>query len=242
MMYNRFMRLDKLLANSGYGTRSKVRDLISSGAVTVNGEHIKDPGYRIESSDQVAINGTEFDGSEHIYLVFDKPDEVLTAMEDKRYKCVGDYIPSELKGKHLSPVGRLDYHTTGLLIITNDGALNHKLTSPRYKIPKTYAVTYQGDPLTDDIAEELSCGITLRDTGECVRLAPCILKNTGNTKCTLTLTEGKTHEVRRIISHYGRQVISLRRISIAELRLDDENPGMLRRMTAAELQLLSDRL
>ncbi len=242
MMYNRLMRLDKLLANSGYGTRSKVRDLISSGAVTVNGVQIKDPGYKTETGDQVKINGESFGGREHIYLVFDKPDEVLTAMEDKRYKCVGDYIPQDLKGKHLSPVGRLDYHTTGLLIITNDGDLNHKLTSPRYKIPKTYEVTYQGDPLTDIIAEELSRGITLRDTDECVKLAPCTLINAVNNTCTITLTEGKTHEVRRIISHYGRQVITLRRISVADLRLNEANPGMLREMTDDELQLLLDRL
>ena len=242
MMYNRLMRLDKLLANSGYGTRSKVRDLISSGAVTVNGTCITDSGYHVSEEDQVRIGGEDCNGKKHLYFIFDKPDEVLTAMEDKRYKCVGDYIPEELKGKHLSPVGRLDYHTTGLLIITNDGDLNHKLTSPRYRIPKTYLVTYSGDILTEDISNELSSGITLHDMEKDTKLAPCTLEIIDSRTCLITLTEGKTHEVRRIISHYGRQVIALRRISIADLKLEEEAPGMLREMTDRELQAILSRL
>lgn len=236
------MRLDKLLANTGIGTRSEVKGMILKGRVTVNGALIRDPGFAVDTEDNITVNGQQIDGNEYIYLLFDKPDEVLTAMEDTRLDCVGNYIPDNLKGKHLSPVGRLDYHTTGLLIITNDGPLNHKLTSPKYKVRKSYLVTYEGDDLTDDIVRELGEGITLTDMEEHTKLAPALLELKDNKTCLITLTEGKTHEVRRIIAHYGRSVISLRRVSIADLKLDSEEPGLLRPLTKEELSYLIDAL
>jgi len=236
------MRLDKLLANTGVGTRSEVKGMILKGRVTVNGALVRDPGFGVNTEDDIAVNGQQIDSNEYIYLLFDKPDGVLTAMEDPRLDCVGNYIPDSLKGKHLSPVGRLDYHTTGLLIITNDGTLNHKLTSPRYKVEKSYLVTYEGDDLTREIAAELKQGITLTDMEEHTKLAPAMLELKGNKTCLITLTEGKTHEVRRIIAHYGRSVVSLRRISIAGLRLDLEEPGLLRPLTKEELSYLTAAL
>ena len=232
------MRLDKLLANTGIGTRSEVKGMILKGRVTVNGALIRDPGYGVNTDDDIAVNGERIDSNEYIYLLFDKPDEVLTAMEDSRLDCVGNYIPGNLKCKHLSPVGRLDYHTTGLLIITNDGTLNHKLTSPKYKVKKSYLVTYEGDDLTGDIVKELSEGITLTDMEEHTKLAPAVMELQDNKTCLITLTEGKTHEVRRIIAHYGRSVVTLRRVSIADLKLETEEPGLLRPLTKEELSYL----
>ena len=232
------MRIDKVLANSGYGTRSGVKDMIAAGMVRVNGNVVKDPGLHVSDSDEISVDGVEFDRRDYLYYVFDKPDEVLTAMEDKRYKCVGDFIPGDLKGKHLSPVGRLDYHTTGLLIITNDGELNHKLTSPRYGISKQYKVEYQGGCLPAEAVRELAAGITLTDMDKPVKIAPCTLEITDDHTCILTLTEGKTHEVRRIISHYGRQVVTLRRIAVGGLTLDEEAPGKLRPLSKEEIELL----
>ncbi|MBP5262207.1 MAG: rRNA pseudouridine synthase [Clostridiales bacterium] len=232
------MRLDRLLANSGIGTRSEVKKMIGRGRVAVGGVIIRDPSADVSEKDSISVDGNDISSGEYIYLIFDKPDEVLTAMEDTRHKCVGDFIPDKLKGKHLSPVGRLDYHTTGLLIITNDGDLNHRITSPRYKIPKTYHVRYGGEPLTEDIIQSLSEGITLTDMDKPVKLAPCVLEISGINECLITLTEGKTHEVRRIISHFGRTVISLRRISIGPVVLEEDNEGLLRTMTPEELQSL----
>ena len=234
------MRLDRLLANSGCGTRSSVKDAIVKGGVTVNGAVIRDPAFKAEETDDITYFGESVGAGSFLYFVFDKPDEVLTAMEDKRYKSVGDYITDDIKGKHLSPVGRLDYHTTGLLLITNDGELSHKITSPRYLIPKRYLVSYEGSPFDDDIKEELSRGITLTDMNKPVKLAPCTLETRENNECVITLTEGKTHEVRRIISHYGRTVSALRRISIGPLELETVEPGSLRKLTKEEIRQLKD--
>ena len=240
MLYNRLMRLDRLLANSGLGTRSAVKEAIAKGKVTVNGIVIRDPSFKVTEEDDVTCLGESVGTGSFLYFVFDKPDEVLTAMEDKRYKCVGDFIPDDLKGKHLSPVGRLDYHTTGLLLITNDGELSHKITSPRYKIPKEYLVSYDGEPIGTEIAEELRQGITLTDMDKPVKLAPCTLEILDGNTVVITLTEGKTHEVRRIISHYGRTVSSLRRISIGPLRLPEEKLGEIRKLTKDEIRQLKD--
>lgn len=238
LSYNWYMRLDKSLANSGYGTRSEIKDLIRHGKVLVNGTTIKDAGFKVNDNDVVSILGQEATIKDKLYFVFDKPDEVLTAMEDKRLPTVADFIPAHLKNKKLSPVGRLDYHTSGLLIITNDGELSHRLTSPKYNIPKVYLVKYDGDELSNEHILEAQEGITLTDMEESIKLKPCELKLLDNNYCTLTLYEGKTHEVRRIISHWNRSVLELRRISLGNITLQDSNPGDLRELTDEELDAI----
>lgn len=217
-----------MLSNSGYGTRSTITKMIRGGLVTVNGTVIKDSGYHVKETDEVLLNGSATVQKDNLYFVFDKPDGVLTAMEDKRLPTVADYIPTEIKNLKLSPVGRLDYHTTGLLIITNDGELSHRLTSPKYKIPKRYLVTYKGDALDNSHIEEAASGMTLTDMDKPIELAPANLEPLSDNQAILTLTEGKTHEVRRIISAWGREVLELRRISLGALQLpDDSIPGTL---------------
>lgn len=234
------MRLDRLLANSGIGTRSSVRQLIVSGGVTVNGATVKDPGMQIKETDAVAINGTGIGLKENLYFLFDKPDCVLTAMEDPRLPCVGDFVPDELRGKKLAPVGRLDYHTTGLLIITNDGELSHRLQSPKYRIAKRYLVTFDGPSWTAVEIDKVKEGITLTDTDTPVKTAPALLSVTGDSEAEITLYEGKTHEVRRIFAHFGKEVIALRRISLADLEIDrsPENTGAMRELTDEEIRIL----
>lgn len=217
-----------MLSNSGYGTRSTITKMIRSGQVTVNGTVIKDSGYHVKETDEVLLNGSATVQKDNLYFVFDKPDGVLTAMEDKRLPTVADYIPAEIKNLKLSPVGRLDYHTTGLLIITNDGDLSHRLTSPKYKIPKRYLVTYKGALLDNSHIEEAASGMTLTDMDKPIKLAPANLELLSDNQAILTLTEGKTHEVRRIISAWGREVLELRRISLGALELpEDSIPGTL---------------
>lgn len=231
------MRLDRALSNSGYGTRSDVRTLIKKRKVTVNGEVVTDPSMHISDTDSIGIEGEDRRLKDKLYFIFDKPDEVLTAMEDKRYKNVGDFIPPEIRNLKLSPVGRLDYHTTGLLIITNDGDLSHRITSPKYEIPKVYRVTYEGKTLTEEEIREAEEGVTLTDMDKPVKLRPCKIDKVSEDTVNITLYEGKTHEVRRLISHFGRQVISLRRISIADIRLpEDSVPGTLYEMTEEQIE------
>lgn len=233
------MRIDRMLANSGFGSRTMIKDMIHKGRVSVNGMICRDPGMHVKDSDSVAVDGAQTEGKRYLYYIFDKPDGVLTAMEDKRLPTVADYIPQELKGLKLSPVGRLDYHTTGLLLITNDGEMSHRLTSPKYAIPKTYLIEYEGKgQLGPAEAEELSKGLTLTDKEEETKLRPAILNNISENVCTITLTEGKTHEIRRIISHFGLQVKKLRRISLGPITLDDGKSGRLMELDKDQIAAL----
>lgn len=231
------MRLDKLLASSGYGTRSAIRDLIRRGTVSVNGNIIKDAGANVSPDDSISISGQIISGKSHLYFMLDKPDEVVTAVKDSHYKTVYDFLPPELLGKKISPVGRLDYHTTGLLLLTNDGDLSHKLTSPQHHVAKKYLVTYSGDELTSDQVKEAAEGMTLHDMDEPVPLKPAELILLPENKCFLILTEGKTHQVKRMIASWGRSVTELRRISIGGLELpEDSVPGTLTELTEEDIK------
>ena len=238
------MRLDRLLANSGLGTRSTVRDIVSRGSVQVNGAVISDPSFHVKETDSITIDGQEINLQTKLYYLLDKPDGVLTAMDDKRLPCVADYIPPELKSKKLSPVGRLDYHTSGLLIITNDGELSHRLQSPKYEVPKVYLATYRGLDWTDDEIATVGSGFNIRDKGYSEQIAPAELKvvesSGGTGRALLTLHEGKTHEVRRIFAHFNKEVLELRRIELAGIKIEEgpDSCGTFRPLTEVELNML----
>ena len=227
-----------MLANSGYGTRSEVRKLITRGLVCINGEVCKDAGIGVKETDVVEIAGNVCEAKEHLYFKFDKPDSVLTAMEDKRLTTIADFIPASLMTKKLSPVGRLDYHTTGLLIITNDGELSHRLTSPKYKIPKTYEITFEGNPVSPEMIEIFSKGFTLDDMDKPVKLAPSILVSIDDNHCRLTIKEGKTHQVRRMMAKFNRSVTELRRISIGEILVPEQKEGILIEMPSSDVEYI----
>lgn len=231
------MRLDKMLANSGLGTRSEVRALIAGGAVSVNGTIAKKADMQVTGSDVVLAGGKQVSSEEHLYFLLDKPDEVLTAMEDPRLTCVGEFIPDNLRGRKLSPVGRLDYHTTGLLVITNDGTLSHRLQSPKYKIRKVYAVHFEGAAWTDEETAEVAAGVTLTDMDEPTLLSPAEVRQTEDGKAFITLTEGKTHEVRRIFAKFGKEVTALRRVELGCLKINEDTAecGALRELTKDEV-------
>ena len=239
------MRLDRLLANSGLGTRSTVRDIVSRGSVQVNGAVISDPSFHVKDTDSITIDGQEINLQTKLYYLLDKPDGVLTAMEDKRLPCVADYIPPELKSKKLSPVGRLDYHTSGLLIITNDGELSHRLQSPKYEVPKVYLATFRGLDWTDEEINTVRSGFNIRDKGYSEQIAPADLKvietsKDGTGRALLTLHEGKTHEVRRIFAHFNKEVLELRRLELAGVKIEEglDSCGTFRPLTEDELDLL----
>ena len=239
------MRLDRLIANSGIGTRSAVRSIISHGSVQVNGAVVTDTSFHVKETDSITIDGQEINLQTKLYFLLDKPDGVLTAMEDKRLPCVADYIPSELKSKKLSPVGRLDFHTSGLLIITNDGELSHRLQSPKYEVPKIYMATFRGLAWTEEEINTVASGFTIRDKGYSEQIAPAELKviepaQDGLARALLTLHEGKTHEVRRIFAHFNKEVLELRRLELAGVKIEEglDSCGTFRPLTQDELDLL----
>jgi len=216
------MRLDRILANSGYGTRSQVRDLIRAGRVCLDGIPLRDPSVSLTEGEasRVIIDGSPAMTSRYLYIALNKPDGVLTALEDKRLPTIADLIPKEFLFKGLAPVGRLDFHTTGLLILTNNGILAHRLMSPKWHVDKKYLITYAGDPLTDRERLLFKEGMVLLEEGHSpVRLAPAKLDLLGGNTCRLTITEGKTHQVRRMIAAVSRSVTELHREAVGGVTL-----------------------
>ncbi len=236
------MRLDRILANSGFGTRSQIKKLIRSGGVSVEGVVVLDPSTVIskERISTLAILGQVLMYSEYIYLCLNKPDCCLTARDDPRLPTVQQFIPDALRGKGISPVGRLDYHTTGVLLLTNDGELNHRMTSPKYHLPKAYTVTFSGPPIGTDEIERFAAGFVLSDRpGEKTVLAPAHLFSINENRCNLIIREGRTHQVRRMMASIGREVISLHRYDFVGIQLlPNQMPGELRELMREEVQSL----
>jgi 16S rRNA pseudouridine516 synthase len=182
--------------------------------------------------------------TEHLYFCLNKPDGYVTAMTDDHLPCVGDLLPASLKTKKISPVGRLDYHTTGVLLLTNDGDLSHKLTSPKWNHEKRYLVTYSGDPLTDKEIQLFASGMTLHEEDHKVeKLKPAKLELLENSQCYLTLTEGKTHQVKRMLAATGRSVLQLHRESLGSLTLHEgQLPGEMYALSKEEIDNLTTGL
>ncbi len=244
------IRLDKLLADSGFGTRSDVKQLVRSGSVSVNGAICKDSGLKIDTDkDNVEVRGKQVDFSEFEYYMLYKPAGIITASRDKKEKTVLDLIESK-KRRDLFPVGRLDRDTEGLLLITNDGELSHKLLSPGKHVDKKYIVFITGNP-PEDIAEQFKNGV---DIGDEKPTKPAILKTYNNIdslkntygetilsdyalECIqnaesdisiydITITEGRYHEIKRMFEAVDCKVIYLMRYSMGNLTLDPTlNPG-----------------
>lgn len=236
------MRLDRLLANSGYGTRSQIRDLIRAGRVRFHGEVVWDPALSIkdDQAGHVILDGSPIVSSRFLYIALYKPVGYLTALEDSRLPTIAELVPQELLYKGLAPVGRLDFNTSGLLLLTNNGTLAHRLTSPKWHVEKTYLVTYSGAPLTQEECELFASGMTLEEPDhERVRLAPARLELASENTCRLTLTEGKTHQVKRMIAAVSRSVTALHRESVGNITLEiGQEPGLFRNLTSDEVDIL----
>ena len=235
------MRIDRLLANSGYGTRSEIREMIRDGRVCLSGAPVKDPSVSVkENSSRITIDGVLMSVTRYLYAALNKPTGCLTALQDSRLPTIALYIPPELLGKGIAPVGRLDYNTSGLLLLTNNGILSHRLTGPKWHVEKTYLVAYTGEPLTDSEIRLFAGGMTLREAGhEPEPLAPAKLELVSDTNCRLTLTEGKTHQVKRMLAAVGRSVTALHRESIGGITLPGtQDTGVFRMLDDHEIDVL----
>ena len=238
--YNTFMRMDRLLANSGYGTRSQIKEWIRSGRVCLNGTPVLDPSFNVgdDSSEGITLDGSSVFSTRYLYLCMNKPAECLTALEDKRLPTIADLLPRELLNKGLTPVGRLDYHTTGVLLLTNNGVLSHRLTSPKWHIEKSYLVTYEGEPLDDEVCRMFMSGMTLTDYGpdHPEILAPARLVLLTDHSCRLVITEGKTHQVKRMLAAVSRQVTALHRENVGGITLENgPEAGQYRSLNSSEI-------
>ncbi|WP_251549678.1 pseudouridine synthase [Neobacillus muris] len=235
------MRLDKLLANLGYGSRKEVKQLLKNGAVQVEGEVIKDAKRHVDPAAQtVTLYGEQVEYKEFIYLMMNKPPGVLSATEDPSGETVIDLLELEDQVYEPFPVGRLDKDTEGLLLITNDGQLAHRLLSPKKHVPKTYFAVIDGEVTEEDILA-FGKGVILDDGYETKPGELVILKSGIRSDIELTITEGKFHQVKRMFESVGKKVVYLKRISMGPLKLDETlELGEYRELTEEEVELLKD--
>lgn len=225
-------RLDKVLANLGEGSRKEVRLLIRKGAVTVDGAVVRDPEMKIDPESAVlCLNGRSISYKKYIYIMMHKPAGLLSATRDPKTPTVLSLLPEKLQKQGLFPAGRLDKDSEGLLLLTNDGDTAHRLISPNFHVEKHYFVRYAG-MLDADAAERIEGGITI-DGGEVCR--PGRLVCTAPGEAEVFVTEGKYHQVKRMIAACGGEVTYLRRLSFGPLALDPQlHPGDFRFLTAEE--------
>ncbi len=244
------IRLDRLLANSGYGSRSDVKALVRSGLVTVNGVPAERSDIHINLSlDKVAVDSQPLKVAIHAYYIMNKPSGYVCSAKGGAHPTVFDLLEDIDKGKRLGGelgiVGRLDLDTEGLLVLTTDGDLNHRLTSPKYHIPKTYLVRLENqasEAVQKQYAESVAAGVEIppedHEPGAICRGGK-LEWDTGNS-CRLTIYEGLYHEVKRIFAALGNRVIYLKRISMNRLTLDSAlAPGKYRNLSEQELLALT---
>lgn len=233
------MRLDKFLADLQIGTRSQVKELIKKGLITVNGEIATKADFKInENTDCVTYKGNTLSYYKYRYFLLHKPSGIITATKDKHDKTVMDLLPKEFTGDFF-PVGRLDKDTEGFLLITNDGELSHRLLSPKKHVAKTYYVECSGE-LTSEKKLQLEQGLDIGD--EKITLpakVEIILSEKAHYIIKLTITEGRFHQVKRMIQAIGGEVTYLKRLSMGGLMLDESlQKGNYRELTPEEVDIL----
>ena len=233
-------RLDKIISNLGYGSRKDVKSFVKKGIVEVDGKVVKDNGLLIDPEKSVIkINGEEILYREYIYLMMNKPDGVISATHDNKDETVIDLLNLEHQVFEPFPVGRLDKDTVGLLLLTNDGELNHRLISPKWHVDKVYYAEIDEKVDEKDILA-FKKGITLDDGYKCLEAKLEILSSSDDgSKIRLTIQEGKFHQVKRMFEAVGKKVIYLKREEFGGLYLDpDLEEGEYRELTDEELSLL----
>ena len=242
-------RLDKVLSNLGYGTRKELKKICRSGLVEVNGEIAKDSGMQVDpEKDKIIINEGEkmikyfcekIFYRKFIYLMMKKPEGVVSATYDNRDETVVDLLEIDHQVFEPFPVGRLDKDTVGLLLLTNDGELNHRLISPKWKVDKVYYAKIDKKVTDEDVAK-FKAGITLDDGYLCKEAKLEILNATDEgSEVMVTIQEGKFHQVKRMFEAVGKSVVYLKRTEFGTLPLDEDlEEGEYRELTEEELAIL----
>jgi 16S rRNA pseudouridine516 synthase len=224
----------------GFGSRSDIRKLVREGAVAVNGAVAADAGLKVDpEADEIRVRGETVRYREFVYLMMNKPQGVVSSTDDPRNRTVLDLLDARYARCGLFPVGRLDKDTEGLLVLSNDGQMAHRVLSPRRHVDKTYYVEVAGRVDESDCAR-MREGIVL-DDGYRTMPAELVILEAGaaRSRVELTVHEGKFHQVKRMFSALGKPVVYLKRIRMADLTLDPAlKPGAYRELTEAEIALL----
>lgn len=231
-------RLQKVIAHAGIASRRKAEELIKEGRVTVNGKTVRELGVKVSSSDRIEVNGVQLESEEPVYFLLYKPRGVISAVKDyKGRKVVTDFF-TEVE-ERIYPIGRLDYDTSGLLLLTNDGDFANKLMHPKYEINKTYVAKLKGIPLKENL-KKLERGVRLEEG----KTAPAKVKLLSLDKkkqtsiVQITIHEGRNRQVRRMFEAIGHEVLKLKREEYAFLNLAGLKTGEKRELTPHEVKRL----
>lgn len=229
------LRIDKILANLGYGTRSSIKKEMKKGVVTVNDKIVKDSSTLIDpEKDELYYKDLLIEYQEYIYLVMNKPAGIISATEDYNQETVVDILIPEDQARDPFPVGRLDIDTEGLLLLTNDGKFAHKISSPKSEIPKTYFVKTK-EKIEEKLIKKFKKGIYL--INEDITTKPAELEILSDHTAHLTIYEGKFHQVKRMFEYTGNEVLFLKRIKIGAFSLpEDLEPGEYKEMDLEDLE------
>ena len=232
-------RVDKLLSSTGKWSRKEIKELVRQGRVRADGRAVLRPEEKLDpDAAALTVDGEVVDCSPYVYVMLHKPAGLLSATEDSRQPTVLDLLPPELKRRGLFPAGRLDRDTTGLLLLTDDGPLAHRLLSPKKHVDKVYLAKVDGRVDENDV-RALAAGMALADGLRCL---PAELEPLGDgSSCLVTLREGKYHQVKRMLAARGKPVLALHRLRMGPLALDEGlKPGKWRFLTARERALLKE--
>ena len=237
------MRLDKLLAHTGYGTRKEVKQIITNGWVDINGQTVKKVGFQVDiENDVVTVDGQVVQYQKYHYYIMNKPEGIISATEDHYHETVIDWLGPDYANLDLFPVGRLDIDTTGLLLLTNNGQLAHQLLSPKREVPKRYFAVVNGiveEKDIDKFAKGLDLGDFVTQPSQLTILNVDEAKN--QSRIEVVIHEGKFHQVKRMCEKINCEVIQLQRLSMGPLILPDDLPiGEFRPLNENEWTLLED--
>ncbi|SHK42568.1 pseudouridine synthase [Thermocrinis minervae] len=229
------MRLDRFLSNGGFGSRSLVSELIKEGRVQVNGRVVRDPSFHVDpKKDVVEVNGERVTYRQHVYYMFNKPAGYVCSTHDPKNETIMIFFEENPYKRKLFPVGRLDKDVEGLLIITTDGELAHRLSHPKWEVPKEYyaVVKCDANKLDTNVGKE---GLQIGT----LKTKPFEIRVLSDKEVIIRVVEGKYHLVKRILAHLSCPVVYLKRIRIGELTLDEDlKPGQYRELTDEELARL----
>jgi 23S rRNA pseudouridine2605 synthase len=229
-------RLNKLLAHAGLGSRRHCDELIAAGRVTIDGQIVRELGTRVESGQRVTVDGEPVRGEKHVYWLVHKPRGCLcTNFDPGGRPVILDLVPHV--SQRVYTVGRLDEDSEGLVLLTNDGELAHKLMHPRFGVEKTYLVQVAGSPTRDDL-DQLRKGVWLSEGHVKARNVKRLKKQGESTWLRIALSEGKNREIRRMLARLKHKVMRLRRIAIGPVELGTMSKGKSRRLSHGELETL----
>jgi 16S rRNA pseudouridine516 synthase len=229
------MRIDKFLANMNVGSRKEVHQLIKKGIVAINGQTIKTPKEKVAETDEVTVNGEKIVYQKYHYFLMNKPKGVLSATEDRSQRTVISLLDLKDQYQGIVPVGRLDKDTTGLLLLTNDGQLNHELLAPNKHVAKVYRAKISG-VADEDTVKTFASGMTLGDGTKLKPAKLTVLKQDtehDSSEIEIEISEGKYHQIKRMFGAVGMKVVELERISMGKLKL----PNNLKRGQYVEIDV-----